>query len=106
MRAVRRPAVLVLLGLAVTLTAHTGAAHASQGPFSWIGAQDKPFFVEDLPDGKCFTMSQEAHGAHNGTKTPVTVFAGKECKGKALKLAPGQRAPRNTSFTSLRFGAN
>ncbi|MFD5885043.1 hypothetical protein ACFWHQ_03530 [Streptomyces sp. NPDC060334] len=106
MRAVRRPAVLVLLGLAVTLTAHTGAAQASQGPFGWIGAQDKPFFVEDLPDGKCFTMSQEAHGAHNGTKTPVTVFAGKECKGKALKLAPGQRAPRNTSFTSLRFGAN
>ncbi|GGZ47976.1 hypothetical protein AB0P12_25480 [Streptomyces subrutilus] len=103
MRAVR-PAAVALLGLAVTLTALTGAAHASQGPFGWTGAQDKPFFVEDIPDGKCFTMSEESRGAHNGTKTPVTVFAGKDCKGKALRLAPGQKAPRNATFSSLRFG--
>ncbi|MBT2386509.1 hypothetical protein [Streptomyces sp. ISL-11] len=99
-----RPAVVALLGLALTLAAHTGAACAAKGPFSWLGPKDRPFFVENLPDGRCFTMSQEAHGARNGTGTPAVIFSGKQCNGKALRLAPGRQAPRGTVFSSVRFG--
>ncbi|GAA0460645.1 hypothetical protein ABZ951_14715 [Streptomyces sp. NPDC046215] len=101
-----RPAVVALLGLTLALSAPMGVAYAAKGPFSWLGAKDRPFFVENLPDGRCFTMSQEAHGAHNGTGTPATIFAGKQCTGKALRLAPGRQAPRGTAFSSVRFGAH
>ncbi|MFF1476323.1 hypothetical protein ACFVYD_01850 [Streptomyces sp. NPDC058301] len=49
-------------------------------------------------------MAQAASGPHNGTGSPATVFAGKQCKGKTTKLAPGQRAAKGLRFSSLRFG--
>ena len=99
-----RPAAAALLGLTLTLAAHTGTAHAAKGPFTWLGPKNKPFFVENLPDGRCFTMSQQAHGAHNGTATPAVIFTGKQCTGTALRLAPGRQAPRTMAFSSVRFG--
>ncbi|EMF00955.1 MULTISPECIES: hypothetical protein [Streptomyces] len=101
-----RPIVVVLAGLALAMAGPVDAAVAAKGPFGFLGPKNKPFFVENPPDNRCFTMSQEAHGAHNGTDSPATIFSGKKCSGTAVRVAPGQRAPRDAAFSSVRFGGH
>ncbi|WP_371649468.1 MULTISPECIES: hypothetical protein [unclassified Streptomyces] len=98
-----RPFVVSLVGLSVALTVSAGTAVAAKGPFTFQSA-GRPYFVQDLPDGKCFTMSQASSSPHNGTGSPATVFAGKQCKGKATKIAAGQKAAKGLRFFSVRFG--
>ncbi|WP_171165457.1 hypothetical protein [Streptomyces sp. I05A-00742] len=99
-----RPIVLALAGLALAMAGPVDAAVAAKGQFSWVGPKGRPFFVDNPPDGRCYTMSQEAHGAHNGTGSPATIYSGKQCKGKSVHLTPGHGAPRGTAFSSVRFG--
>ncbi|MBZ4318349.1 hypothetical protein [Streptomyces huiliensis] len=99
-----RPIVVALAGLALAMAGPVDAAVAAKGPFTFLGPGDRPFFVENPPDNRCYTMSQQAHGAHNGTGTPATIFSGKKCTGTAVRLAPGQRAQRGATFSSVRFG--
>ncbi|MBH1937891.1 hypothetical protein I5Q34_27090 [Streptomyces sp. AV19] len=97
-----RPVLAALAGLALVLTCPLEAS-AAKGPFTFQTG-GRPFFVQDPPDGKCFSMSQAARGPHNGTGSPATVFSGKQCKGKATRIASGQQGPKDLSFSSVRFG--
>ncbi|MFE0043612.1 hypothetical protein [Streptomyces albireticuli] len=99
-----RPVIAALAGLTLAVALPTGTAVAAKGSFSWVGPKGKPFFVDNPPDGKCLTMSQEARGAHNGTGVPATVYKGKKCNGTALRLVPGGQAPRGSAFGSVKFG--
>ncbi|WP_116210947.1 hypothetical protein [Streptomyces olivoreticuli] len=99
-----RPVVVALAGLALALTVPTGPAVASEGQFSWVGPKGKPFFVDNPPDGKCLTMSQEARSPYNGTAGPATVYAGKKCDGTSHRLTRGKRA--DATFSSVRFSAH
>ncbi|GGP91900.1 hypothetical protein [Streptomyces melanogenes] len=92
-----RPFAVALVGLSFALTV------PAKGPFTFQRG-GRPYFVENLPDGKCFTMSQAASSPHNGTGSAATVFAGKQCKGKATKIAAGQQGPKGLRFSSVRFG--
>ncbi|GAA0588226.1 hypothetical protein [Streptomyces crystallinus] len=103
MMRVIRPFAVSLIGLGMALTVSAGTAVAAKGPFTFQSG-GRPFFVQDLPDGKCFTMSQPAAAPHNGTGTAAFVFPGKQCKGKATRIAPGQKAPARLRFASVRFG--
>lgn len=100
-----RPVVAALAGLTLALAVPAGTALAAKGTFSWVGPKGKPFYVDNPPDGKCLTMSQEARTAHNGTAVPATVYKGKKCNGTAQHLAPGGTASRGSSFASVKFGA-
>ncbi|MEU2868219.1 hypothetical protein ABZ769_03310 [Streptomyces olivoreticuli] len=99
-----RPVIVALAGLALALAVPTGPAVASKGQFSWVGPKGKPFFVDNPPDGKCLTMSQESRGAYNGTAGPATVYSGKKCDGTSHRLATGGRA--DAAFSSVRFSAH
>ncbi|MEV6671598.1 hypothetical protein [Streptomyces sp. NPDC051162] len=101
-----RPVVVALAGLALAMAVPTGTAVASKGSFTWVGPKGKPFFVENPPDGKCLTMSQEAHGAYNGTAGPVTIYTGKKCDGGSARLKTGQRGPADKPFSSVKFSAH
>ncbi|MFC0842953.1 hypothetical protein ACFH04_04240 [Streptomyces noboritoensis] len=98
-----RPFAVALVGLSFALTVPAGTAVAAKGPFTFQSG-GRPYFVENLPDGKCFTMSQAASSPHNGTGSAATVFAGKQCKGKATKIAAGKQGPKGLRFSSVRFG--
>ncbi|MFI1800483.1 hypothetical protein ACH427_24445 [Streptomyces sp. NPDC020379] len=100
-----RPVVVALAGLALAMAVPPGAAVASKGSFTWVGPKGKPFFVENPPDGKCLTMSQEARGAYNGTAGPVTIYTGKKCDGTSKRLARGEHGPSDMSFSSVKFSA-
>ncbi|MFF4218581.1 hypothetical protein [Streptomyces nondiastaticus] len=93
-------------GAAGTAKADTARAGTAKGWFAWVGPKGAPFFVENPPDGRCLTMSQESQGAHNGTVLPATVYPQKECKGTPLHLPPGHHAPRNAPFASVKFGSH
>lgn len=97
-----RPVLAALAGLTLVLTFPMEAA-AAKGPFTFQSG-GRPFFVQDPPDGKCFTMSQGAKSPHNGTGGPATVFSGKKCSGTPTRLAPGKEGPKGLSFSSVRFG--
>ncbi|MFH8788569.1 hypothetical protein [Streptomyces roseoverticillatus] len=104
-------AAAAVAGCALALAAPTGAAATAKagtakGWFAWVGPKGAPFFIENPPDGRCLTMSQESQGAHNATALPATVYPQKECKGTPLRLAPGSHAPRNASFASVKFGSH
>ncbi|MFF7725218.1 hypothetical protein [Streptomyces sp. NPDC008001] len=106
-----RPALVavVLAGCALAPAAPAGAtaaARAARGWFAWVGPKGTPFYVENPPEGRCLTMSDEARGAHNGTAVPATVYSAKECKGTPLRLPPGHEAPRSASFASVKFGSH
>ncbi|MFE7608393.1 hypothetical protein [Streptomyces celluloflavus] len=98
-----RPITVFLVGLTTALTFSTGTALAAKGPFTFQNG-GKPFFVQDPPNGKCFTMSQVARSPHNGADSPATVFSDKKCKGNATRIAPGHGGPKGLSFSSVRFG--
>ncbi|GAA3174233.1 MULTISPECIES: hypothetical protein [Streptomyces] len=98
-----RRTLLVAAGLVVALAVPLNAAAASKGPFTFQSG-GRPFYVQDPPDGKCFTMSQAAKSPHNGTGTPATTFSGKKCSGTATHIAPGKEGPKGLSFSSVRFG--
>ncbi|MBB5121801.1 hypothetical protein AF335_09110 [Streptomyces eurocidicus] len=100
-----RPVIAALTGLTLALALPTGTALAAKGTFSWVGPKGKPFYVDNPPDSKCLTMSQEARAAHNGTAVPATVYKGKKCNGTAQHLAPGAQAPRGSTFASVKFGS-
>ncbi|CAM5271840.1 hypothetical protein [Streptomyces abikoensis] len=103
-----RPALaaVALAGCTLALAAApAGAAGTAKGWFAWVGPKGAPFFVENPPDGRCLTMSQESRGAHNATALPATVYPEKECKGTPVRLAPGAHAPRNAPFSSVKFGS-
>ncbi|MEU8548396.1 hypothetical protein [Streptomyces roseoverticillatus] len=95
------------LALAVPAgAAGTARAGTAKGWFAWVGPKGAPFFIENPPDGRCLTMSQESQGAHNATALAATVYPQKECKGTPLRLAPGNHAPRNAPFASVKFGSH
>lgn len=98
-----RPLTVCLVGLGTALTLCAGTAVASKGPFTFQSG-GQVFYVQDVPDGKCFTMSRGSFAPHNGTRSQATVFSGKECKGKATPVAPGRQAPKGLRFSSVRFG--
>ncbi|OAR23974.1 hypothetical protein A8W25_16005 [Streptomyces sp. ERV7] len=98
-----RPFAVALVGVGMALTLSAGTAVAAKGPFTFQSG-GRPFYVEDVPDGKCFTMSQPATAPHNGTGSVAIVFAGKKCTGKATRIAPGKQAPKGLRFASVRFG--
>ncbi|MFK8906918.1 hypothetical protein [Streptomyces sp. YS-3] len=98
-----RPFAVSLVGLGMALTVSAGTAVASKGPFTFQSA-GRVFYVQDVPDGKCFTMSQGSTAPHNGTGSVATVFTGKQCKGRATRVAPGGQAPKGLRFLSVRFG--
>ncbi|MEH6377214.1 hypothetical protein V7793_23215 [Streptomyces sp. KLMMK] len=99
-----RPALVALAGCTLALALPTGSAVAAKGWFSWAGPKGAPFYIQNPPDGRCLTMSDEARGAHNGTAVPVALYTDKTCKRQALRLSPGKDAPRNLRFASVRFG--
>ncbi|GGX98077.1 hypothetical protein [Streptomyces hiroshimensis] len=101
-----RPALVALAGCALALALPAGAAVATKGWFSWTGPKGAPFYIENPPDGRCLTMSDEARGAHNGTPVPVALYTDKTCKKKALGVSPGGNSPRNLRFASVRFGSH
>ncbi len=96
-----RPITLGLTGFALAVTLPASAAHAAGGEFGWVGPGGKPYYVRNLPDKKCLDMRQVSRGARNGTKQPLSVYAGKHCKGAATRLAPGASAPSGKRFASV-----
>ncbi|MCS0604821.1 hypothetical protein NX794_26920 [Streptomyces sp. LP11] len=46
-------------------------------------------------------MAQEAHGARDSAKKPVTLYSRKKCRGTASRRAPGHAAPAGQKFASL-----
>ncbi|MFI2235948.1 hypothetical protein [Streptomyces chrestomyceticus] len=104
MMRVLRPVAVALAALTFAATLSTGEASAAKGSFVWLGPEGKSYLVENPPNGRCLTMQQRARGARNSTKTPAVLFSGKKCKGRAVPLAPGQQAPREAAFASVRFG--
>ncbi|MFI9201553.1 hypothetical protein [Streptomyces sp. NPDC053048] len=90
MRLFRNAVVAVLGGLLLAASLPTGSSAAEGGGFAWVGPKKKPYFVATLPENKCMSMEQEASGARNYMKKPLEVYPQKNCKGKAVRLAPGQ----------------
>ncbi|MGW2597797.1 hypothetical protein [Streptomyces klenkii] len=99
-------ATIAAAGCTLALAVPAAAAGTAKGWFAWVGPKGAPFFIENPPDGRCLTMSQESQGAHNATALPATVYPQKECKGTPLRLAPGRHAPRNAPFASVKFGSH
>ncbi|WFB06101.1 hypothetical protein LRS74_02875 [Streptomyces sp. LX-29] len=102
MMRLRHPLAVALGGLTLAVTM-AGSAVAATGTFHWFGPEGQPYYVENLPDNRCLDMSQEARGAQNRTSGPVVVYAQKQCKGQATRLAPGKSAPADAPFASLRL---
>ncbi|MFI1968575.1 hypothetical protein BLA24_05830 [Streptomyces cinnamoneus] len=98
-----RTAATALGGLLLAVSLPAATAAAANGQFIWEGPKGKIYFVKNPPEGKCFSMGQEAHAARNETQKPLAVYANKGCKGKQLRLSPGEHAPRDRSFASVMF---
>ncbi|KJY43235.1 hypothetical protein VR41_04065 [Streptomyces sp. NRRL B-1568] len=90
-------------GLLLALTLPTGSAEAAKGTFVWEGPKGHAYYLQNPPDGKCYSMNQEARAGRNQTDVPMVVYTEKNCKGKAYHLAPDQQAPRSVLIKSLIF---
>ncbi|MEU5303104.1 hypothetical protein ACH4YO_30515 [Streptomyces noursei] len=97
------PITIGLGSIVLALALPAGTALAATGKFGWVGPKGRPYFIQNPPNSKCLTMSQEARAPHNSTKQTVAVYSGKHCDGRVTRLAPGKSAPSGTHFSSVVF---